>query len=177
MSNNKIIFAGPHGVGVTTAIKAISDITPTIKQEKVKDNTGKKVTVEMDYGILKLDTGDQIYLYGVSDSEKLKLVHEVLNKNCIGLVLLINNSEDDPVGTMLKHMEECQSLIEKKGIAIGLTRYDDFPSPNINDFHIALREKRISIPVFPVFSIDGHEKDDIIMIIRALLYNLDSGVN
>ena len=138
MSENKIIFAGPHGVGVTTAIKAISDVAPAIKEEKVKDGNGNEVTVEMDYGILKLDTGEEIYLYGAPDREKLRLAHETLNKDCIGLVLLINNADPDPVGTMLLYMEDCQSFVEKNGIAIGLTRYDDSPSPDINDFHTAI---------------------------------------
>lgn len=177
MSNNKIIFAGPQGAGVTTAIKAISDVAPTIKKEKAKDSNGNEITVEMDHGVLKLDTGDQIYICGVSDREKLKYAHETLNKDCIGLVLFINNAEDDPIGTMFQYMDDCQPIVEKKGIAVGLTRYEDSPIPDINEYHAALREKRTSIPVFPVFSINGREKNDIIMMIRALLYNMDSGVN
>jgi len=174
MSDNKIIFAGPPGVGVTTAIKAISDIPPEIKKKKLVDDKGNTTTIEMDYGILKLDSGDQIYLYGAPERAKLEHVRETLKQGCIGLVLLINNAEKDPVGTMLQYMEDCQFLVEKKGMAVGLTRYEDSPLPDINDFHIALREKKHNIPVF---SVDGHEKNDIITIIRAMLYNLDSGVN
>jgi signal recognition particle receptor subunit beta len=177
MSNNTIIFAGPKGVGVTTAIKSISNTAPVMKKEKVKDDNDKEVTVEMDYGILKLDSLDQIHLYGAADRVNLKHFTKALNDDFIGLIILIDNSDTDPVGTMLSYMEDCQTHVDKKGIAVGLTRYDDSPSPDINDFHVALREKKINIPVFPVFSIDGHEKNDIIMVVRALLYNLDSGVN
>jgi signal recognition particle receptor subunit beta len=174
MSDNKIIFAGPPGVGVTTAIKSISDTAPVIKEKKIVDDQGNTTTIEMDYGILKLDTGDEIHLYGTPDKAKYKYVQETLNKDCIGLIIFIDNTDTDPVGTMFQYMEDCQPMIEKKDMAVGLTRYEDSPSPDINDFHIALREKKLHIPVFTV---DGHEKNDIITIIRALLYNLDSGVN
>lgn len=168
MSDNKIIFAGPSATDITTAVKAISDIEPVTKEEN---------TVAMDYGILKLDTGDQIYIYGAPEREKLKHVQETLNKDCIGLVLFIDNTDNNPVETLLQYMEDYQSLVDKKGVAVGLTRYDDAPTPNINDYHVTLREKKINIPIFSVFSKSGQEKKDIVMIIRALLYNLDSGVD
>lgn len=174
MSDNKILFAGPPGVGVTTAIKSISDTPPTIRAEVVNDDDGNETTIEMDYGILKLNSGDEIFLYGSPDREKLKVAHEMLSENCIGLILLINNAEADPVNNMFRYMNDYQSLVGKKGIAIALTRYEDTPSPDINDFHIALREKKLNIPVF---SINVHERNDIITLVKALLYNLDSGVN
>jgi len=177
MSDNKILFAGPPGVGVTTAIKNISDVPLSVKKEKTNDGTDNEVTVEMDYGILKLDSGDQIYLYGSPpEKEKLKCVHAALNENCIGLIVLVNNEAPDPIATMFQYMEDYKTLVEKGGIAVGLTRYDASPTPDINDYHVALREKKLKIPIFPVFSVDGHEKDDIITIIKALLYSLDSGV-
>lgn len=71
------------------------------------------MAAEMDYGVLKLDTGDQIHLYGAPEKEKLKLVHATLNKDCIGLILLINNEDTDPVGTMFQHMDAHCPLVEK----------------------------------------------------------------
>lgn len=174
MSDNKIIFSGPPGVGVTTAIKSISDITPEIKKTEIVDANGNTTTIEMDYGILKLDSGDEIYLYSTPEKAKLEHVREALKKDCIGLIIFINNSDADPIGTMFQYMDDHVALVGKKCMAVALTRYEDSPSPDINEFHVALREKKLPIPVF---SVDGHEKNDIITIIRALLYNLDSGVN
>ena len=173
MSENKILFAGPLGVGVTTAIKTISDIAPAVKSEKLRDAIGNEVTVKFDYGTLKLETGNQIHLYGAPDRETVKLVRRTLSKNCIGLVLLINNIEIEPVGCMLQYVEYYQALVGREAMAVGLTRYDSTPTPDINEFHIALRERNINIPVF---SVNVHEKSDVIILIKALLYNLDSGV-
>ena len=174
MSENKVLFAGPLGVGVTTAIKTISDIAPALHQEKICDAKGNEVTVKMDYGILKLESGDQIYLFGAPDRETVKLIRETLSKNCIGLILLINNVETEPVNCMLQYIEYYQNIVGKNAIAVGLTRYDNTPTPDINEFHIALRERKLNIPVF---SVNVHEKNDVIILIKALLYNLDSGVD
>lgn len=174
MSENKILFAGPLGVGVTTAIKTISDIPSAVKKEKLYDVQGNEVMVEMDYGVLKLETGDKIYLYGTPDRETAKLVRDTLSKNCIGLILLINNTETEPVGCMLQYIEYYQSIVGKEAIAVGLTRYDSDPTPSINEFYIALREIKLTIPVF---SVNVNEKNDVITLIKALLYSLDSGVD
>lgn len=174
MSENKILFTGPPGVGVTTAIKTISDISPAVKKENLCDAKGNKVTVEIDFGILKLETGDKIYLYGTPDRETVKLVSETLSKNCIGLVLLINNTDAEPVECMLQYIEYYKNIVGKEAIAVGLTRYDNTPAPDINEFHIALREIKLNIPVF---SVSVYEKSDVITLIKALLYNLDSGVD
>lgn len=173
MSDNKILFAGPSGVGVTTVIKNISDIAPEIKKEKINKVGDDEVTADIDYGLLKLDTGDQIHLYGIPDRETVKLDHETLSKNCIGMILLINNTDVEPVGCMLQNVAYYQELVGKEAIAVGLTEYDKTPTPDINEFHIALKENKLNIPVF---SVNIHDKNDIITLIKALLYNLDSGV-
>jgi signal recognition particle receptor subunit beta len=173
MSENKILFSGPLGVGVTTAIKTISDSSTAVKKESMIDAKGNEVVVEMDYGLIKLETGDQINLYGIPDRETIKPVHEALGESCIGVVVLINNLESEPVACMLQYIEYYQQLVGEESIAVGLTRYDNSPTPNINEFHIALRELKLNIPVF---SVNVHEKNDVITLIKAMLYNLDSGV-
>jgi len=160
MTENKILFAGPLSVGITTAIKNISDSTPATDNEHT----------ETDYGILELETGDQIHLYGLSENKDIKPEHE----NCIGMILLINNADTDPIKCMLQNIEHYQELVDKEAIAVGLTNYGNSPTPDINEFHVTLREKKLNIPIF---SVDVHNKHNIITLIKALLYNLDSGVN
>jgi signal recognition particle receptor subunit beta len=61
----KIIFTGPPGAGKTTAIEALSDIPP-IKTEEVASDTTRlrkeKITVAMDYGLIKLADGEKVHL-------------------------------------------------------------------------------------------------------------------
>ena len=174
MSNNKILFTGPLGVGVTTAIRTISDIAPATHEVEHCNTNGDKISVKLDYGILNIETGDQIYLYGLPDKETIKPIHKTLSEDCIGVVLLVNNVETEPVACMLQNIEYFQNLVGKEAIAVGLTRYDDDPTPEINEFHVELRERKLNIPVF---SVNVHEKNDVIILVKALLYNLDSGVS
>ncbi|MCK5263558.1 MAG: hypothetical protein KAJ92_07710 [Gammaproteobacteria bacterium] len=75
---------------------------------------------------------------------------------------------------MLQNIEHYQKLVGEEAVAVGLTEYDKAPSPDINEFHVALREAKLHIPIF---SINIHDKHDIITLIKALLYNQDFGVN
>lgn len=173
MNNNKILFAGPLGVGVSSTIKTISDIKPETHKENICNENGKEATVELDYGVLEQEKGNHISLYGIPNKEVIKPIRESLSENCIGLVLLINNLETEPVNTLLQYIDNYQDMVGKDAIAVGITRYDKFQIPSIDDFHVALRERNQKIPVF---SIDAHKKNDVIFLIKALLYNLDSGV-
>ena len=100
MNDFKIIFAGPVGSGKTTAIATLSDEAPVCTNQSASDMTRMKkseTTVAMDYGSMTLDAREKIHLYGTPDRETVKLVHDKLKKNCIGLILLINNMDVEPV--------------------------------------------------------------------------------
>jgi len=74
MSQYKIIFTGPVGAGKTTAIASISDVEPFSTDKLSTDMTAKrkaKTTVAMDYGYMKLDSGETIHLYGTPGQERL----------------------------------------------------------------------------------------------------------
>ena len=63
----KIIFAGPVGAGKTTAIDTISDIPVVSTEQAASDEVALRksnTTVAMDYGVLNLDDGLRVHLYG-----------------------------------------------------------------------------------------------------------------
>ncbi len=73
MSNYKIIFTGPVGAGKTTAISSLSDIPVLGTDEMASDMTVHRkqtTTVAMDYGLMKLDAGERIHLYGTPGQER-----------------------------------------------------------------------------------------------------------
>ena len=101
---HKIIFTGPVGAGKTTAISSISDI-PVVKTEASasdevmlrKSNT----TVAMDYGILNLDEGAKIHLYGTPGQERFSFMWDILTIGGVGLILMLDNARKDPLGDMV----------------------------------------------------------------------------
>lgn len=63
----KLVFAGPVGAGKTTAIQSLSDIEVVRTEANASDDVKtlkKTTTVAMDYGLMKLASGDQVRLYG-----------------------------------------------------------------------------------------------------------------
>lgn len=162
MSENKILFAGSADADVSAAITIISDAN------------GNDADLEMDYGILKLESSDQIQLYSIAGIEEINAIPASLSENCIGLILLLNNSEPEAIQNTLQKVHHYQQLVGEEAIAVGLTNHDDSPVPDINEYHVALREANLHIPVF---SVNVNDKHDVITLIKALLFNLDSGVS
>ena len=59
----KIVFAGPVGAGKTTAIQSLSDIEVVTTEAATSDDARflkATTTVAMDYGLMKLASGDQV---------------------------------------------------------------------------------------------------------------------
>jgi len=89
LTANKIIFAGPVGVGKTSAITAVSDIPPAATEAMATDETmaiKSNTTVAMDYGILNLDNGEKVHLYGTPGQERFSFMWDILTQGGIGLV-------------------------------------------------------------------------------------------
>ena len=64
-------------------------------------------------------------------------------------------------------------FVRRHAIAVGISRSDLRPSLSIGDYQRALLEQRLNIPVFEV---DARESVDVNMLLQALLYSLDPGI-
>ena len=74
---HKIIFAGPVGAGKTTAIGAISDIPVVATEARATDAVAlrkNRTTVAMDYGLMILDGGIKLHLYGAPGQERFSFI-------------------------------------------------------------------------------------------------------
>ncbi len=103
MKNHKIIFTGPEGAGKTTAIDLLSDISVVSTDEAASDMTIRRKatkTVVLDYGLMKLDGGERIHLYGTPGQERFDFMWGILSKGGIGLILLLDNTRADPFQDM-----------------------------------------------------------------------------
>ncbi len=176
MSNFKIIFTGPVGAGKTTAINAISDTPPVKTDAAASDMTKSRkqsTTVAMDYGILNLSDGERIHLYGTPGQERFDFMWDILTNGGIGLVLLLDNSRDDPFSDLKFFLKSFKSFIDETAFVIGVTQMDLKATPRIEDYHMHLRGSGYNPPIFAV---DGREKNDISILVQSLLYSLDPGI-
>lgn len=166
---DKIIFTGPVGAGKTTAIGAISDTPPvgtdvvcTDESREIKDTT----TVAMDYSYITLEDGMRIHLYGTPGQERFNFMWEILTKSGIGLVLLVNRDNPDPVEQMVFYLEAFKNFIEETGVVIGVTRSGLDDNASLEEFQNTLLERN---QVFPVFEIDARSQNDVSILVHALL--------
>ncbi|WP_341325537.1 ATP/GTP-binding protein [Methylotuvimicrobium sp. KM2] len=176
MSQYKIIFTGPVGAGKTTAIQSISDIAPVKTDAAASDMTKSRkaaTTVAMDYGVMNLAGGEKLHLYGTPGQERFDFMWDILTSGGIGLILLLDNTRTDPFQDMRFFLEAFSDFIKKTQVAIGVTQMDLSSRPVINDYHKKLKEMDKNIPVFTV---DARVKNDVSLLIQALLYSLDPGL-
>lgn len=176
MSRYKIIFTGPVGAGKTTAINSISD-KPTIKTDAVASDMTKNrkasTTVAMDYGVMFLEGGEKVHLYGTPGQERFDFMWDILTTGGIGLVLLLDNTRDDPFLDMRFFLNAFETFIDSTAVAIGITQMDISAKPTIAEYQAQLNGMGLKPPIFAV---DAREFNDVSLLVQALLYSLDPGL-
>lgn len=176
-SNHKIIFTGPVGAGKTTAIQTISDIEVVGTDAKASDMTTRKkgqTTVAMDYGLLRIDGGERVHLYGTPGQERFDFMWDILTEGGVGLILLLDNTRPNPKNDMRFYTNAFADFIAERKLVVGVTRMDLAREPGIEDYRSWLDEFGLRAPVF---EIDARERDDVGTLIESLLYALDPGVD
>lgn len=181
-SKYKIIFAGPVGSGKTTAIASISDVPPISTNESASDMTAirkAETTVAMDYGVLNLENGDILHLYGTPGQQRFDFMWEILSEGALGLVLLIDNRRENPFGDLGFYLKAFAPLINETGVAIGVTGMDIKAQPALSQYHQELvklcgENKIIRHRNVPIFEVDARKKRDISIMLEALLHSISS---
>lgn len=176
MGQYKIIFTGPVGAGKTTAIHSISDVPPIKTDASASDMTKARkasTTVAMDYGIINLEDGEKIHLYGTPGQERFDFMWDILVTGGIGLILLLDNTRADPFKDMRFFLDTFKKFIAETNVAIGITQLDISNKPTIADYHAQLQFSDLKSPIFAV---DARVKNDVSLLVQSLLYSLDPGL-
>ncbi len=169
MVSYKIIFSGSVNAGKTTAIESISDIPPITTEAKASDDVGRLksgTTVAMDYGMIKLDNGDAVHLYGTPGQERFDFMWDILTQGGIGLILLIDNTHTDPFAELDKFLRAFGDFIDGSNTVIGITHSDQCHSPTTQDYHAHFGK---AISHIPLFAVDARNHSDVVMLVEALL--------
>ena len=173
---HKIIFAGPVGSGKTTSISSVSDIMVVGTEAKASDEVAQRkanTTVAMDYGVLNLEGGLKVHLYGTPGQDRFDFMWEILSEGAMGFVILIDSVRPDPLADLDTYLKSFGKNIAKSGdaLVIGVTRTEVNRQTDllgrINDKLIA---SRLNVPVFEV---DGRKREDVKQLLLALLSLLD----
>lgn len=177
--HNKIIFSGTIGAGKSTAINALSDILPVSTEALATDEVAgikKTTTVAMDYGVLNLPDGEKVMLYGTPGQERFSFMWEILSNGGIGLILLINNAQPEPLADLENYLSAFSNFIAGTAVTIGVTHMDRAPAPGLDAYRTRLAELGHTPPP-AVFRVDARSREDVAMLVKALLFTLNPGLN
>ena len=92
----------------------------------------------------------------------------------IGLILLINNIDEEPLKECEKYLNAFGDFVDSTGVTIGVTRMEVKSTPSIDDYQRLLKNRNICAPVIEV---DPRNEDDVILLMESLLYSIDPGLS
>jgi signal recognition particle receptor subunit beta len=114
----KIVVAGGFGVGKTTLVTTVSEITPlqtealmTEASEETDDLTATPdkltTTVAMDFGRLTLDDDLVLYLFGTPGQQRFWFMWDDLVRGAIGAVVMADTRRLEDCFPALDYFESC----------------------------------------------------------------------
>ncbi len=165
---SKIVFTGPPNAGKTTAIAALSDTAPIVTDVSNHDASLAKTrtTVGMDYGVVTLDGGDPVRLYGTPGQKRFDFMWRILVRNAIGIAILVDNSQPDPLSDLRAFASSLAPELRRAACVVGVGRTESHPLPNLDAFAEALSALGF---VFPVVAVDVRQRADVLMLVELLL--------
>ncbi len=181
----KIVFSGPVGAGKTTAISTLCDGAIINTDSRASDMTQDRkayTTVALDYGVMNLEGGEKIHLYGTPGQERFDFMWEIITNGGLGLILFLDNSRPGLERDMNFFLHAFQDYLAKVPLIIGITKTDLEPFASNEKYYQILKtileNGRIKIvnEVPPILEVDPRAKNDIKKLVLSLLYLLDPGL-
>ncbi|MFJ9869859.1 GTP-binding protein [Streptomyces sp. NPDC101165] len=167
----KIVIAGGFGVGKTTLVTTVSEITPlqtealmTEASEGTDDlsaTPGKlTTTVAMDYGRITLDDDLVLYLFGTPGQQRFWFMWDDLVRGAIGAVVLADTRRLKDCFPALDYFESCGLPY-----VVAVNHFDDSELFEPEDVREAL-----TVPArIPVMIMDARRRISVIETLLALV--------
>ncbi|QDL55535.1 GTP-binding protein [Rhodoferax aquaticus] len=173
MNEYKILISGTTGSGKTTAIGVVSDSLPIVTDVKNTDPTVSKLltTVGLDFGLVELESGNRLRLFGTPGQDRFDFLWKILAKNALGLIILIDNSRPKPLEDLEKYLNGFSEFLGNTPCVIGVGRLPECPDPDVDAYADFLFNRQCLVPVVPV---DVRQRDDVLMLIDILLTQIEA---
>lgn len=161
------------GAGKTTAIKAISEIDPVLTEERNYDTARfdkPLTTAALDYGEVTLGEGDRLRLYGTPGQERFRHMWEILSKDALGMVLLVDNTRPDPIADLGVYLEAFYTLVTARRAVVGVGRTEEKKLPSISHYRKFFDGAGVTVPIL---SVDVRKRTDVLMLLDVLFRQIE----
>lgn len=181
MTDYKVLFTGSVCSGKTTAIRSLSDIETVDTDARVSDSAirrKKKTTIAMDYGVLDLSDTARLHLYGTPGQERFKFMWELMMSDLVhdaeGLVLLVDNTRNDPFKDIRFYVEEFRDFIVRRRLIIAVTHSDEQADP---DHEYYMGELKAMGLFTTVIFIDARDPSSVLKIVKELVGHREKNID
>ena len=158
----KIAVVGPLGVGKTTLVGSVSEISPLTTEETMSReaaevdvlapaSTKTATTVAMDFGRITVSERVVLYLFGTPGQERFWFLWDGLVDGALGAVVLVDVRR-------LAESFEVLGRLERRGCAF-IVAANGFPGAPVYPAE-ALREALDLPPTVPVLNFDARDRAD-----------------
>lgn len=165
----KVVIAGPVGVGKTTAVRAVSDVPVLDTEVRPSDTTRAlktSTTVALDFGVTRLDDGRTVHVYGTPGQERFDFMWDILAGGSAGVMLLVDATEPDTPDGLDPYLEAFSTELGEWRFALGVTRLPRGRGDALAGFRRRLGPDGAKVPVL---EIDPRSRLDVLVLMRALL--------
>ena len=116
MKYPKVVVTGHFNSGKTELIRTVSEISIVTTETKRTDGRiGEKstTTVVMDFGRVTVDLDTIVYLFGTPGQERFDFMWEILSKNMLGFVVMVDSTNRDGIldtGKIISYFKEISDV-------------------------------------------------------------------
>jgi uncharacterized protein len=168
----KIVIAGGFGVGKTTSVASISEITPLTTEavmtsvaaglddtSQVPDKT--TTTVAMDFGCITIDESLKLYLFGTPGQDRFGFMWDDLARGALGAIVIVDCRRMDDCYPAVDYFEQLQLPF-----VVAVNRFDGAVPLDLDTIRWALAIEEST----PLLTFDARDK---LSVRDALLAVLD----
>ena len=167
----KILISGGFGVGKTTTVGALSEISPLTTEAPMTslsvgvDDAGSgsrktTTTVAMDFGRVTIDESIILYMFGTPGQDRFGFMWNDLADGALGGVVLVDPSRLDDCFVALDYFESIQLPY-----VVAVNQFAGRPTMTLEDVRHAVNVD----PDVPVVGIDARSREQVKSVVLTLL--------